>query len=132
MAIIDKLTQIVARKLEPGEGIKAKVAGKVTLGRGANTTIVDGLVAATEHRVFVATRSFFKHDVRDLTFTQIEIPKFYQTQNSLFLHTPGMPFLLTDVSSDVDANELIQFIANKKNPPGKTPPPGQINITQNY
>lgn len=116
MINIDKLTQIINGHLEADEKIEAKIAGRTIVNNGAGEEIVDGLIGATEHRIFVLINSISINNRRiwPFAFTQVQLSKFDESENKFHLIVSEKSFVFTDVLRNPNPQELIQFINNKK------------------
>lgn len=116
MINIEKLTQIINPHLEADEKIQAKIAGRTIVNNGAGEEIVDGLIGATEHRIFVLINSISINNrkIWPFAFTQVLLSKFDESENKFHLIVSEKSFVFTDVLRNPNPQELIQFINNKK------------------
>ncbi|NUM72970.1 hypothetical protein HUU40_01275 [candidate division KSB1 bacterium] len=114
MINIEKLTQIINSHLETDEKIEAKIAGRTTVNNGAGEEIVDGLVGATQHHVWILINSFNNRVVRAFDFAQIKSFNFYEKSNEFYIGVSERLFVFSGVLNDPNPRELVQFIFRKK------------------
>jgi hypothetical protein len=136
MTNVEKMTVAVSKALEPGESIKARAAGRTTIKRGVDNSIVDGLVCATEYHVYITTCSFWPFRPSEpyhFVFERVGIPTFDKDKSKLYLPIPSAQmFELENVLENPNPEELTEFIKSKKSSTGKVAPPGQTQTVNVY